>query len=428
LEVDLEAEVENSRSIDRSFAGAAVLRRMGRPIAPVMVGERYELVREIGWGGYGRVYEAIDHELSRRVAVKVLDLGDREFALREGQLLAEFLHPNVVMIFDYGVGPDYRYFVMQLLDGPTLREWCGDKSPAKIVRKFVEAANGLAAVHAQGLVHRDFKPSNVRIGPQGQAVLVDFGLARHLDTLNGDPNEVGVFAGTIDHAAPERLLGLPHDDRSDQFSLCVALWEALSGVNPFGRCNATTTPDQRVDAFRSGIAGTPRGGRRVARVVRRGLSLEPADRFPSMDAMTAAIAPDWWRWAWRVLLAMAVGVVTVSVLLISLMLFVGGASFEFVANAQARCWGQVAIVVAGEGNVDGAMWRLESAKRAELSKETSRELALATEAVAAEFERHVMYKDAQLAWMLATFFARDAGDLEIEQRAMEHAKLIARAR
>jgi serine/threonine protein kinase len=269
--------IERGRSVDDAFMAAEALRRLGFAHDPVLVNARYEFIRRIGWGGYGTVYEAHDRELNRRVAVKVLNLGERDVALREGRALAGLEHDNVVKIHEHGEGQDYRYIVMQLLDGPTLRVWCGDRRPAQRISKYAEAGAGLAAAHDKGLVHRDFKPANVLIGPKDQAVVVDFGLARHLDTLEGDLREHGRFAGTIAYAPPERLRGLAGDERSDQFSFCVALWECLSGVNPFGACDEATTLGDRGRALERGIQGKPRGPRRVIRALRRGLSLARSD-------------------------------------------------------------------------------------------------------------------------------------------------------
>ena len=414
------------------------MRRLGEPTDPVMVG-RFELVREIGYGTYGRVYEAIDHDFGRHVAVKVLDIGDPDVAMREGKVLAAIKHPNVVSIFDHGIGPDYRYFVMELLEGPTLRTWWRDKTVAEIVLEFLGLMSGLASVHAMGLVHRDLKPSNVRIGSDGRAVVVDFGLARHLATLADDPEEFGVFAGTTDYAPPERLLGLPGDERADQFSLCVAMWEALSGTNPFGPCSQSTTPEERFRSIRgqAEFLGTPRASRRVVRALRRGLSFAASDRFPNMQALAAALAPKPRRWGSRHLLGAALCGVMVAGVVTQLMPArttpgVLRGSIEFVATARVSRLGQAAIAVGAiaatrEGHVDVALGWLEEAKRAELSEEASRELAMASGVVAAEFERRAMYDAAADACYLAILFARDAGDLHLERRSRRRLAVIQRA-
>jgi hypothetical protein len=374
--------------------------------------------------------------------VKVIDVGDRALAIGEGQALAELDHPNVVTIHSHGTRPDYRYFVLQLLEGPDLRTWWRDKTPAETIAKFMEAASGLVAVHAKGLVHHDFKPSNVRIGPKGQAVVVDFGLARRVATLEPDEAQVDTFVGTLDYAAPERLLGEPGDERSDQFSFCVALWDALSGVNPFGACTASMDATDRARAILAGVAGTPRGGRRVERALRRGLSPHPGDRFPTMQALMVAIAPRAWRSTWG---ARLVGVVAVVLVVGSLTQIVprAGSSTKFVptagfaeliepagayvADARAKWAGAIAVGLAHAGDTSGALQSLESTKPAERNEEASRGLALASGEVAAEFERQRIYHDALYARGLAIRFARDAGDSELEQQARDRFDALATA-
>ncbi|PRQ08968.1 serine/threonine-protein kinase [Enhygromyxa salina] len=424
-------EASHSRSIDIEFVLAELARRQGLPVEPVLVGQRFELLREIGFGGFGTVYEAVDRQLGRRVAIKVLDLGDLDDAVREGQLLAKFHHRNVVAIFDHGVGSDYRYFVLQLLEGPTLRDWAADQTSAQIVSKYVEAAEGIAAMHAAGLVHRDVKPSNIRIGPEGQAVVLDFGLARNRITLEADLEELGTFIGSIAYAAPEQLGGVAGDERSDEFSFCVALWEALAGENPFGPCVGSTTATGRLRALLAAGAVTgapPPAAGRVVRALRRGLSLAPGDRFPSMRALIGELSPQrrWMPWVFG--LSFTVLFTALFMGLLSLLVpSRAPGSMTFVTDTRA-CWsGQVAILAARQGNVDGAMWRLEEAIRDELSADASRELAIDCEVVATEFERQAMYQEALLSWHMATLFARDADDAEIERRAIERAKAINRA-
>jgi serine/threonine protein kinase len=407
-----------------------ILRRGNYPFTPVVVAKRYEILREIGSGAFGTVYEANDLELGRRVAVKVLDLVDRDVAMREAQALAELDHQNVVAIYDHGTGPDFRYLVLQLLPGPTLRAWSGGVPDRQTICAFVEAGRGLAAAHAQGLVHRDFKPSNVRMGADGTAVVVDFGLARHKDAA--DPNERTVFAGTIDYAAPERLFGEPADELSDQFSFCVALWEALSGVNPFGPCTPSTTTTDRLRAIMKGPAGTPRGSRQVTRALRQGLSLRPHDRFPSMLALTDTLVPKPLGWTSKaMLLAVLVGAGLTQLVPSPS----PGASSEFVASTHTRCLGPLAVAHARKGNVEGALHSLKLAESANRRRETSRDFAIASEAVARELERRITpnfggdaledaLKDALVAWEFALAFARHADDADLRTEAREQVNAV----
>ncbi|HET6583660.1 MAG TPA: serine/threonine-protein kinase, partial [Nannocystaceae bacterium] len=256
---------------------------------------RYRVCRELGRGGMGVVYEAIDPRLDRRVAIKQLRAGildshaDRLQA--EARTLARLSHPNVVVVFEAGAD----HVVMELIDGePLHRKQCG--LPWRdILRYYLEAARGLAAAHAVGVVHRDFKPHNVLVGDDGRVRVADFGLAavRTPTDAGLDSDEAATssgLAGTPAYMAPERFIGHPADAASDQFSFCVALFEALAGVRPF--------PGDDVAAIASAVlAGDLRrrpavkvpipGG--IWRAVERGLRVEPERRWPAMTALVDAL-------------------------------------------------------------------------------------------------------------------------------------------
>ena len=264
--------------------------RISRPKHdPTRLG-RYAIVKLLGSGGMGSVYEAHDGELGRSVAIKVLR-EDREAEelteglRREAQALAKLVHPNVVTVYDVGVDQGQLFVVMQLIDGESIDTWLRgrDASPATIVAAFRDAGRGLAAAHAANLVHCDFKPANVLVDRDGVVRVGDFGLAR----IGADgPTSV---AGTPRYMAPEQFAGVA-TAASDQYAFCVALWEVLAGDPPF--------PDTPLDSGEAARARTPpelpRSAAVPAYVVRallRGLSQEPADRFPSMDALLDALAP-----------------------------------------------------------------------------------------------------------------------------------------
>lgn len=394
-------------SIDADFSEAIVKRRLGFSAGPVVIAGRYELVRRIGRGGHGTVYEASERGLERRVAVKVLPLGDPDEAEREGQALAQLHHPNVVAIHSHGRGSDYRYFVLQLLEGPTLREWCSGKSPADIVTKYVEAGRGLEAAHHAGLVHRDFKPSNVRIGSSGEAVVVDFGLARHLRSLDEDSGEQRRVVGTIPYVAPERLLGQLGDERSDQWSFCVALWEALAGVNPFGACTEETSASERYKSIQSGPQGGEKIPKRVRRALGRGLSILPHDRFRSVDELIAEISErpkKRSRWADAVVGTLIALIVSVLVLRIFPM---PQRSEGFIGDHFAPTLAESEAVA---GDPAKALRILESAQRRGAEGDDARRLAEASRSTARAFESRGLQEDAWYAWTIAVVFAKSSGD------------------
>lgn len=402
-------------SIDSEFGGAQVLRGLGYESEPVVVAGKIELIRRIGSGGQGTVYEGLDRDLDRRVAVKVLELGDPDEAKREGQALAKLEHPNVVRIYEHGRGDDYRYYVLELLDGPTLREWCADKSPEEIVVKYAEAARGLEAAHAAGLVHRDFKPSNVRIGSGGKAVVVDFGLARNLRTLESDSEERGVVAGTLAYTAPERLLGRVGDERSDQFSLCVALWEALCGINPFGPCDKETTSAGRYHAIQGGRRGTPRGAKHVVKALERGLSLHPHQRFTTVGELVDALLHKPKRRIGWVEVAVGVVALAMGTALVIQLLPDQPPSPPWLGNHIAAFDAEAAVARAVVGDDQGALQVLENAQHSELSPGDSKIIATAGRRVAVELDRQGKWSEAGVAWTVTIMLARQAGDADLER-------------
>ncbi len=269
---------------------------------------RYIVVRRIGSGALGVVFAAHDPELDRPVAIKVLrpradatDGGDRVRSemMAEAQALARLSDPNIVAVFDVGLIGARVWLAMEMLEGQTLRAWwtTSKRSWRETLRVVMAAGAGLAAAHAAGLVHRDFKPDNVMVGADGQAKVVDFGLAAVGDEFAGNaslsasltatnpPSSVLDVRGTPAYMSPEQHTRAAVGPQSDQFSFCVTLWEGLFGERPFageGVLGAAA-------AALSGVVAPPQRGAGVPawlrRALERGLLPRPELRFPSMDAL-----------------------------------------------------------------------------------------------------------------------------------------------
>lgn len=268
---------------------------LGESLPPITVG-RFEVLRRIGHGGFGRVYEGWDPRLRRRVALKLhasAELPGRARArfLREAQTLARMSRPDIVEVFGFGTCDDGVYFAMALLDGTTLRAWQSQPRPWRAcVELYIGVAEALAAMHDAGLVHRDVKPDNVIVRADGRVCLIDFGLAaadpsRAATQPGSGGGPTGTASGgTVGYAAPEQLAHGVGDARSDQFALCVSLFEGLTGRWPFA-------PDQIAQMARGGAvrlraAGIPRP---LGRVLARGLMPDPTRRFPSLHALADAL-------------------------------------------------------------------------------------------------------------------------------------------
>jgi tetratricopeptide (TPR) repeat protein len=300
---------------------------------------RYRLLECIGAGGMGIVYAAYDPELDRRVAIKLLRTreGPQRDArnarlLREAQALARLSHPNVIAVHDVGTFADHVFVAMEFVNGENLTQWlrARPRTWPEIRDVFVAAGRGLAAAHAVGLVHRDFKPDNVLVGRDGRVRVTDFGLARIAGQLSGSIDSVssegrledttgkiplvtltatGALLGTPAYMAPEQFAGGRIDATSDQYSFCVALFEAVVGARPFAARNVTqlATAVLEADPVMPTSARAPLA---VRRAIVRGLSRKRTGRFPDMHALLAVLERD--RSRLRRFAAAAVGVAAVS--------------------------------------------------------------------------------------------------------------------
>jgi tetratricopeptide (TPR) repeat protein len=269
---------------------------------------RYRLLRILGIGASGVVYDALDPPLGRHVALKLLrpsadadETRRRERLVREGQAAARIAHPNVVTIYTVGAVGDRVYIAMELVDGPTLRGWlrAAPRSVREVATVLAQAGRGLQVAHRAGMVHRDFKPENVLVGSDGRVRVSDFGLARLDDepvAAGGSGSEhatvvtltrTGALLGTPAYMAPEQLRGRPADTRSDAFAFAVTLHEALFGVRPFAGDSVEALADRIERGERVQVRG-PRVGRALAGAIARGLRADPARRA-GLDELVAAL-------------------------------------------------------------------------------------------------------------------------------------------
>lgn len=324
---------------------------------PTRIG-RFPLIRRLGAGGMGAVYAAYDELLDRKVALKIMhpqrsgSIGQRQRTLVEARALARVTHPSVVTVYEVGEADLNIYISMEYIEGKTLSDWRGDalRSWRQILDMYLQAGDGLHAAHQAGIVHRDFKPSNVLVGGDGRPRVVDFGLARlggqsaasvelpsalsgphrtvsapasaddgsisagrvvsASDTAAGLPEgeprpqtlsgggtgsvggdrvtRIGSISGTPGYMSPEQYIGGDVDARSDQFSFCAALFEALYGFLPF----PGETLEELAESVHGPVRPPPPSSQvpiEVHRAILRGLSQKPDARFPNMGELLAVL-------------------------------------------------------------------------------------------------------------------------------------------
>jgi tetratricopeptide (TPR) repeat protein len=289
---------------------------------------RFVVLGVLGTGGMGVVYSAYDPHLDRKVAIKVLTAEAASASgadahtrlLREAQAMAKIRHPNVIVVHEVGMLGEHVFVAMEFADGGTLRDWLTTRKrdQREILDVFTQAGRGLAAAHAAGLVHRDFKPDNVLLSSDGTARVTDFGLVGVMseraedDTvreprvpeglgelsksgstpLTEDLTRTGAIMGTPRYMAPEQFRGTTATARTDQFAFCVALYEAVYGERPFA---GVTYAELCTNVLIGTMQPVPKGAHVpgwLRKVLVRGLSLDPAARFASMNELLAALHRD----------------------------------------------------------------------------------------------------------------------------------------
>ncbi|MBL9105722.1 MAG: serine/threonine protein kinase [Myxococcales bacterium] len=313
LSVSVAAHAATRRSLDSGPPGDPD----ELPEQPERIG-RYLVLERLGAGGMGVVFAAFDPELERKIAIKLIrGRRDRE-ALdrlrREAMAMARLSHPNVVACFDVGRFMGQIWVAMEFVRGETLGHWLrrAPRTWREVLAVFIPAGRGLAAAHDAELVHRDFKPDNVLVDVEGRPRVTDFGLARtarsteveatsagavehrelEVSGLDAPLTQHGALLGTPAYMAREQHLGLVADARTDQFSFCASLYQALYGQLPF----AGKTVLELADNVLHGRVREPPRGRKVPafvhRAVLRGLSAEPAQRWPSMHDLLRTLGRD----------------------------------------------------------------------------------------------------------------------------------------
>jgi predicted Ser/Thr protein kinase len=297
--------------LSRGYLTAAQLdslvarRERPRNAAPATFG-RYRIVREIGHGGMGFVYEAVDASLGRTVALKLMaptpgidpaaDRLEEERFVREAQLAARLKHPNIVTIYESGVLEGRRYIAMERVEGKSFAAWRLDGA-VPLPRQIAilrDVAQAVHAAHEQGVVHRDLKPQNILVSPDGRPSITDFGLAKMMDASSASLTSSSVVVGTPAYMSPEQAQGLKDiDRRTDVYSMGVILYEILTGAPPF---QGDTAIALLVKAVKDPVEPPSRVSRTVDRTLEsvclKALVKDPEGRYPT----AGAFAEDLSRW------------------------------------------------------------------------------------------------------------------------------------
>ena len=252
---------------------------------PDLQGTDYRLVRKIGTGGMGEVFEAIQISLNRKVAVKVLsrsltsDPAQREQFENEARVIAMLHHPNIVKIYNAGVSADRCYYAMELINGTGLNhyETC---APREVARLGLQAARALSYAHSCGVLHCDVKPANLLLDYHGEIHIGDFGLAFVMKDAAGEQGRPGMRSGTLRYMAPERLKHGINSFAGDQYSFGVTLYELVTQAPVLQEQNPRKLIDRICAAPLPPLQCTEPD---LAAIVNRCISFDPSDRYPNME-------------------------------------------------------------------------------------------------------------------------------------------------
>ncbi len=248
-------------------------------------GARFEIIDVLGRGGMGVVYRAFDKLLEREVALKVLpaELVDSGLCLREARLASSLSHPNLATIFDFQRVGSNQFIIMEIAPGETLAKW-KRKSPDQraVLAIAIRIAAGLEAAHNAGIVHRDIKPGNIMVSPEGRVTVLDFGLA----VISGMNSRGDGLQGTVMYMSPEQAMNQPLDARSDIFSLGIVLYELLSGQHPFSGRQAFEVFDH---ICRRKLDPIPGVHSKFCEVIERMLAKMPEERYSNGGSLLRAL-------------------------------------------------------------------------------------------------------------------------------------------
>jgi serine/threonine protein kinase len=268
-------------------------RKPALPSFPVIPG--YRFLQTIARSIKSEIHVAYSSELGHNVAIKVLrtgphssaEAGEEERFERERELLTRIKHPAIVDVYDWGHGEDFRYIVTEYFASGSLELRIRNLMTVRdSVDIFLQISGALVAVHAAGLCHRDLKPANVMMRPDGRIVLIDFGLAKHMEASK-QLTSAGEVRGSPYYISPEQAEGAPVDQRSDLYSLGVIFYEMLTGTRPFrGNTVIAIIQSHRNDP----IPVLPAELSRFQRLIDGLLAKNPAERFPSVGTAVAELA------------------------------------------------------------------------------------------------------------------------------------------